>query len=137
VDDVERMKWLLYERHDAPVVATGWVARVGSANERPGITGISHFFEHMMFKGTNVIGTKDIALDLKLIEEQEQVREEMRAEMAVMRESLRRGQIERMDDPGQDCALQGTRGEVRRPGPQAAREHHQGPDGPDLHQERR
>ena len=98
------MKWLLYERHDAPVVATGWVPRVGSANERPGITGISHFFEHMMFKGTNVIGTKDIALDLKLIEEQEQVREEMRAEMAVMRESLRRGQIERMDDPSAKTA---------------------------------
>src|SRR5690242_7913998 len=71
------MKWLLYERHDAPTIATGWVAHVGSANERPGITGISHFFEHMMFKGTNVIGSKDIALDLKLIDEQEQVRAQM------------------------------------------------------------
>ncbi len=93
------MKWLLYERHDAPTVATGWVAHVGSANERPGITGISHFFEHMMFKGTNVIGTKDIALDLKLIEEQEQVRNEMRALMSEMRERLRRGEITGMDDP--------------------------------------
>ena len=27
--------------------------RVGSRNERPGITGISHFFEHMMFNGTS------------------------------------------------------------------------------------
>jgi predicted Zn-dependent peptidase len=93
------MKWLLYERHDAPTIATGWVARVGSANERPGITGISHFFEHMMFKGTHVIGTKDIALDLKLIEEQEQVRSAMREEMSKMRERLRRGEISSMDDP--------------------------------------
>jgi len=93
------MKWLLYERHDAPTIATGWVAHVGSANERPGITGISHFFEHMMFKGTNVIGTKDIALDLKLIEEQEQVRAEMRKEMSIMRSKLRKGEISSMDDP--------------------------------------
>ncbi len=98
------MKWLLYERHDAPTIATGWVARVGSANERPGITGISHFFEHMMFKGTNIIGTKDIALDLKLIEEQEQVRTEMRKEMSIMRERLRRGEISSMDDPAAQTA---------------------------------
>lgn len=93
------MKWLLYERRDAPTVAAGWVARVGSANERPGITGISHFFEHMMFKGTHVIGTKNIALDLQLIDEQEKIREQMRDEMAKMRAALRRGEIERLDDP--------------------------------------
>src|SRR6185295_13257045 len=72
------MKWLLFENHDSPTVAAGWTARVGSVNERPGITGISHFFEHMMFKGTRVIGTKDIDADLRIIEEQEQVREQMR-----------------------------------------------------------
>ena len=68
------MKFLLFERHDSPTVAAGWVARVGSANERPGITGLSHFFEHMMFKGTKTVGTKDIAADLKLIDEQEACR---------------------------------------------------------------
>ena len=93
------MKWLLYERHDAPTVAVGWVAHVGSANERPGMTGISHFFEHMMFKGTRTIGTKDIDLDLKLIDEQEKVRAEMRTEMSVMRARLRRGEIASMDEP--------------------------------------
>ena len=54
------MTFLLVPRTDQPnVVSAGWVARVGSVNERPGITGISHFFEHMMFKGTNTIGTRD------------------------------------------------------------------------------
>ncbi len=53
------MKVLLLERHDAPSISGGWVARVGSVNERPGITGIAHLFEHMMFKGTTKIGTKD------------------------------------------------------------------------------
>jgi len=93
------MKFLLFERHESPTVAAGWVARVGSANEREGITGISHFFEHMMFKGTRVIGTKDIETDLKLIEEQEKIREAMRAEMEVMRQRLRRGEIDDLMSP--------------------------------------
>ena len=39
------MQFLLVPRTDQPnVVSAGWVARVGSVNERPGITGISHFF---------------------------------------------------------------------------------------------
>lgn len=43
---------LLREVHAAPV-ATCWVwYRVGSRSERPGITGISHWVEHMLFKGT-------------------------------------------------------------------------------------
>jgi len=93
------MKWLLFERHESPTVAAGWTARVGSVNERPGITGLSHFFEHMMFKGTRVIGTRDIAADLELIAEQEGVREAMRAEMEVMRERLRRGEIDDLLKP--------------------------------------
>ena len=37
---------------DIPNVAMYTWYRVGSRNERPGITGIAHFFEHMMFNGT-------------------------------------------------------------------------------------
>jgi len=37
---------------DIPNVAMYTWFRVGSRNERPGITGISHYFEHMMFNGT-------------------------------------------------------------------------------------
>ena len=72
------MRWLLFERHDSPTVVGGWVAHVGSVNEREGITGISHLFEHMMFKGTRTIGTKDIDADLRIIDEQEKVRAEMK-----------------------------------------------------------
>ena len=46
------MKFLAVSRPELTTVSAGWVAHVGSSNERPGITGISHFFEHMMFKGT-------------------------------------------------------------------------------------
>ena len=74
------MKLLLVPRKGAPVIAAGWVAKVGSANERPGITGISHLFEHMMFKGTHVIGVRDIEEDLKLNTELDRVKAEMRKE---------------------------------------------------------
>jgi len=93
------MRWLLYEQHDSPTVAAFWTARVGSVNERPGITGISHFFEHMMFKGTRTIGTTNIDEDLRLIEEQEKIRDAMRAEMEVMRDRLRRGEIDDLQKP--------------------------------------
>ena len=65
------MRFLLFERHESPTVAAGWLAHVGSVNEREGITGISHLFEHMMFKGTKTIGTRDIQADLRIIDEQE------------------------------------------------------------------
>ncbi len=43
---------LLKESHRAPV-GSFWVwYRVGSRNEHTGITGISHWVEHMMFRGT-------------------------------------------------------------------------------------
>lgn len=93
------MRFLLHERHEAPTVAAGWLAHVGSANERPGITGLSHFFEHMMFKGTKTIGTKDIAADLRIIDEQEAVQEQLRAELQQMRLAKRRGEIEDLFSP--------------------------------------
>ncbi len=93
------MKILLVPQHLAPTVSGVWVAHVGSVNESPGITGISHLFEHMMFKGTHVIGTRDYEKDVRLIDEQERVREEMRAELTKMRLAQRRGEIEDLTKP--------------------------------------
>ena len=93
------MRFLLFERHESPTVAAGWLAHVGSVNEREGITGISHLFEHMMFKGTKTIGTKDIQADLRIIDEQEKIQDEMRREMEVMREKLRHGEIDDLQKP--------------------------------------
>jgi len=50
------MKLLVQEDHSIPNVALYLFYRVGSRNERPGITGISHFFEHMMFNGAKKYG---------------------------------------------------------------------------------
>jgi predicted Zn-dependent peptidase len=93
------MKLLLVERHDEPSISGGWVAHVGSSNERPGITGIAHLFEHMMFKGTPTLGTRDYPRDLQIITEQEKVREEMRREVDRMRAAYRRGDIDDLLKP--------------------------------------
>ena len=95
------MKVLLLERNDAPSISGGWVARVGSVDERPGITGMAHLFEHMMFKGTPTIGTKDYKKDIEIIAAQEKVRDAMRSEERRMREMWRRGEITDLQDPDQ------------------------------------
>src|SRR5512137_1892268 len=46
------LKVVVWPDHDIPNVAMYTWYRVGSRNERPGITGLSHYFEHMMFNGT-------------------------------------------------------------------------------------
>ncbi|MDW8284159.1 MAG: pitrilysin family protein [Myxococcales bacterium] len=106
------MRLLLLPRRDEPTISGGWVAHVGSANERPGITGISHLFEHMMFKGTPVLGTKDPKKDQQLIAEQERIRDLIRAEERKLREALRRGEIDDITRP--EVRQQGRLGELER-----------------------
>lgn len=59
------MKILIHEDHDVPNVAMYLFFSVGSRNEQPGTTGLSHFFEHMMFNGAKKYGPKqfDIVLE--------------------------------------------------------------------------
>ncbi|HET9839986.1 MAG TPA: pitrilysin family protein [Candidatus Angelobacter sp.] len=50
---------LIMERPEAPVFSFYTHVDVGSVQESSGITGLAHMFEHMAFKGTHEIGTKD------------------------------------------------------------------------------
>ena len=52
------MKILVLEDHSIPNANMYIFYRVGSRNEHPGITGLSHFFEHMMFNGAKKFGPK-------------------------------------------------------------------------------
>ena len=92
------MKFLLVPRDDQPnSIAAGWLAKVGSVNERPGITGISHFFEHMMFKGTTTIGTKDAVADRRIIDQLAAARDDLlELQMTVQYPRWKSGEI---DDP--------------------------------------
>ena len=90
------MRFLLVRRPEQATVMGGWVAHVGSANEHPGITGVAHLFEHMMFKGTRKIGTRNITRDLQIMAEQEKLQDAIRAQYRIQRERYRLGEI---DDP--------------------------------------
>jgi len=92
------MHVLLVQRPGTPNIAAGWVAHVGSSNERPGITGISHLFEHMMFKGSPRIGTKDNKLDAKLRAKLDAVRSQMFEEERAYRKKVRHGYAETLED---------------------------------------
>ena len=76
------MKFLVLERHETPVVSFHVYADVGSANESYGITGISHLLEHMAFKGTKIVGTKDYKAEAKILEELDALYDQIKREKA-------------------------------------------------------
>src|ERR1700722_15476591 len=59
------MTVLIQEDHAIPNVAMYFFYKIGSRNERPGITGISHFFEHMMFNGAKKYGPKQFDIQME------------------------------------------------------------------------
>ncbi len=69
------MKFLVVERREAPVAFMSIVFNVGSANEWPNVTGISHLLEHMMFKGTEMMGTTDYKKEIPYIEKTDELGE--------------------------------------------------------------
>ncbi len=75
------MKFLVVERHEAPVVFCAVAFEVGAIYERPGITGISHLLEHMLFKGTETIGTKDYKAEKVYLDREDELAEQARSLM--------------------------------------------------------
>lgn len=53
------MKVLLLERHQSPTLSLYIRFRVGAVDENVGMTGTAHLLEHMLFKGTKTLGTKN------------------------------------------------------------------------------
>lgn len=62
------LKLLMVERHTSPTVSAWIRFRVGSADERSDERGIAHLLEHMLFKGTTTLGTRDYAAEKPLLE---------------------------------------------------------------------
>ena len=67
------MKFIILERHEAPVVSFITHANVGSVDERKGITGISHLLEHMAFKGTTTIATTNYEAEKKALQKVDEI----------------------------------------------------------------
>src|SRR6266571_8159489 len=76
------MKLLLVERHTSPTVSAWIRFKVGSVDERSDERGLAHLLEHMLFKGTTTLGTKDYAAEKPLLDEIEATAQLMMAEQA-------------------------------------------------------
>ena len=62
------LQFIVVQRHESPVFSYVSMCKAGSVNEVPGITGLAHMFEHMAFKGTNIIGTTDYSKEKKALD---------------------------------------------------------------------
>ena len=65
------LKFIVVERHNAPVFSFETMVNAGGADEQVGQTGIAHMMEHMAFKGTAVVGTKDWTKEKPLLDAEE------------------------------------------------------------------
>ncbi|HNW99625.1 MAG TPA: insulinase family protein [Bacteroidales bacterium] len=59
---------LLNEDHTIPLVYGGVVTKAGSKNDPSDHTGIAHYLEHMLFKGTEEMGTTDFEKEKPFLE---------------------------------------------------------------------
>lgn len=76
------LKFIVLERHQAPVVSFVTYADVGGVDEPNGQTGVAHFLEHLAFKGTRRIGTIDYKAEKPLLDKLEQLDSQIRAAKA-------------------------------------------------------
>ncbi len=67
------LHFIVVERHDAPVVSFHTYVNAGSVDDPTGQTGLAHMFEHMAFKGSETIGTKDWPAEKKALDEIEEI----------------------------------------------------------------
>jgi predicted Zn-dependent peptidase len=92
------LKLVIMEKHEAPVVSFSTYANVGGVNESKGITGISHVFEHMAFKGTKTVGTKNYPAEIKAMHQEDSLFNEILKE----RQKGNRSDQERLKSLGEE-----------------------------------
>lgn len=78
------LKFILLEDHSVPIASFVTYANVGGSDERIGIYGISHFLEHMAFKGTSEIGTTNHEAEKKIFAKMDTVFDQILVEKGMM-----------------------------------------------------
>lgn len=76
------MRFLVLERRGAPTASFVVQYDVGSVNEALGYTGIAHMLEHMLFKGTATVGTRDLEAERALFPVMDAVNDSIRMKRA-------------------------------------------------------
>lgn len=82
------MKFIVLERHQAPVVSFLTYADVGGADEPEGKTGVAHFLEHLAFKGTRRIGTLNYEAEKPLLDRLDELAEQIQKAKAAGKQAL-------------------------------------------------
>jgi predicted Zn-dependent peptidase len=72
------IKVIVYERHNSPTVGIHMIFRTGSVDDPVGKGGLAHLFEHMMFKGTETIGTRDFKKEQPILLQIDQLHDRLR-----------------------------------------------------------
>jgi predicted Zn-dependent peptidase len=100
------MKFIVMKDHSAPVVSFVILADVGSVDDPKQYTGLAHYCEHMAFKGTDEIGTKDYKKEKKTLEKLDAIYLEMRAEekKGVLADSARLAELKETFEAAQEEA---------------------------------
>ncbi len=89
---------LLVEHHQTPVVSINLTFGVGGLNEQTGSTGVAHLYEHMAFKGTRTIGTRDYEQERPLLEDLDRLNSAMQTLEHKQHDGVERTSQSRADD---------------------------------------
>lgn len=73
------LKFIVRERHQAPIISFITYVNVGGVDEAVGKTGVAHYLEHLAFKGTTRIGTKYYAAEKHLLNKLDRLFEQMKS----------------------------------------------------------
>ena len=102
------MTVLVLPREGAPTVSFVVRFGVGGVHEHLGTTGIAHLLEHMLFKGTNSIGTRDVAAERRLFVQMDATHDTLllaRAAADASRVSALEARIEMLEDSARAFVL--------------------------------
>lgn len=115
------MEFVVVDRPGTTTVSAGWVARVGSVDETPGATGLTHLLEHMLFKGSRTIGARDLPRELQAMEREDRLQAELREAHGRQRERFRAGEVSDPYAPDErPPELKALEGRARRAASEAA-----------------
>lgn len=108
------MKFIVLERHEAPVVSFLTYADVGGVDEPTGKTGVAHFLEHLAFKGTTRIGTTNWEAEKPLLQRLDELDQKLDAAKANKSPEVAQLQAEfsKLEEQAQQYVQQNKYGQI-------------------------
>jgi predicted Zn-dependent peptidase len=109
------MQFIVLERHEAPIISFMTYANVGGANEPDGQTGVAHFLEHLAFKGTSQIGTRNYVAEQDLLRRMDDLKTDLAAARDRQDETAvkaLRSQLRDLEQQAQQYVIQNQYGQI-------------------------